>query len=134
MLWEREVPIGISSQGYDWERIGVHMHRSKTCQLHWKGFCVCIQFYYPLHIFALKHNRISPFAISDESTNSFLCINKNAFQSKAHLLLANRKSNTYNLTMEWPWPQTSQNKLNWCPGSKISIFHEMTLTLTQWPW
>ena len=66
--------------------------------------------------------------------------NKNAFQSKAHLPLANRKSNTYNLTLVWPWPhlwpwpQTSQTKLNWCPGSKISIFHEMTLTLTQWPW
>ena len=29
--------------------------------------------------------------------------NKNAFQSKAHLLLADRKSNTYNLTLEWPW-------------------------------
>ena len=27
----------------------------------------------------------------------------NAFQSKAHLALADRKSNTYNLTMEWPW-------------------------------
>ena len=26
--------------------------------------------------------------------------NKNAFQSKAHLLLADRKSNTYNLTLE----------------------------------
>ena len=36
--------------------------------------------------------------------------------------------------LEWPWPQTSQTKLNWCPGSKISIFHDMTLTLTQWPW
>ena len=65
---------------------------------------------------------------------------KNAFQSKAHLPLADRKSNTYNLTFEWPWPhlwpwpQTSQTMLNWCPGSKISIFHEMTLTLTQWPW
>ena len=30
-------------------------------------------------------------------------INKNAFQSKAHLPLAKRKSNTYNLTLEWPW-------------------------------
>ena len=29
---------------------------------------------------------------------------KNAFQSKAHLPLADRKSNTYNLTLEWPWP------------------------------
>ena len=28
-----------------------------------------------------------------------MCRNKNAFQSKAHLLLANRKSNTYNLTL-----------------------------------
>ena len=64
-------------------------------------------------------------------------VNKNAFQSKAHLPLANRKSNTYNLTLKWPWPslwpwpQTSQTKLNWCPGNKISIFYEMTLTLTQ---
>ena len=58
--------------------------------------------------------------------------NKNAFQSEAHLPLANRKSNTYNLTLEWPCPQTSQTKLNWWPGSKMSIFHEMTLTLTQW--
>ena len=24
----------------------------------------------------------------------------------------------------------SQTKLNWCPGSKMSIFHEMTLTIT----
>ena len=30
--------------------------------------------------------------------------NKNAFQSKAHLLLVDRKSNTYNLTLEWHWP------------------------------
>ena len=30
--------------------------------------------------------------------------NKNAFQSKAHLPLADRKSNTYNLTLQWPWP------------------------------
>ena len=30
--------------------------------------------------------------------------NKNAFQSKAHLPLANKKSNTYNVTLEWPWP------------------------------
>ena len=30
--------------------------------------------------------------------------NKNAFQLKIHLPLANRKSNTYNLTLEWPWP------------------------------
>ena len=30
--------------------------------------------------------------------------NKNAFQSKAHLSLANRKSNTYKLALEWPWP------------------------------
>ena len=29
----------------------------------------------------------------------------------------------------WPWPQASQTKLNWCLGSKISIFHEMILTL-----
>ena len=33
----------------------------------------------------------------------------------------------------WPLPQTSQTKSNCCPGSKISICHEMTLTLTQWP-
>ena len=32
----------------------------------------------------------------------------------------------------WPWPQTSQTKLNWCSGSKLNIFHE--LTLTQWSW
>ena len=25
----------------------------------------------------------------------------------------------------------TSDKLNWCPGSQISIFHEMTLTLTQ---
>ena len=31
-------------------------------------------------------------------------INKNAFQSKAHLPLADRKSKTYNLTFKWPWP------------------------------
>ena len=30
--------------------------------------------------------------------------NKNAFQSKPHLPLADRKSNTYNFTLEWPWP------------------------------
>ena len=30
----------------------------------------------------------------------------------------------------WPWPQTSQTKLNWCPGSKINIFH----TRLPWPW
>ena len=29
--------------------------------------------------------------------------------------------------------QTSQSKLNWCPGSKISIFHEMTLILKPRP-
>ena len=29
-----------------------------------------------------------------------LMINKDAFQSKAHLLLADRRSNTYNLTLE----------------------------------
>ena len=34
----------------------------------------------------------------------------------------------------WPWPQTTHTDLNWCPSSQISIFHEMTLTLTQWPW
>ena len=56
---------------------------------------------------------------------------KKAFQSKAHLPLADKKSNTYNLTLVWPWPQTSQTKLNWCSGSKISIFHEITLTLIQ---
>ena len=47
---------------------------------------------------------------------------------------------TMPLTLVWPWPylwfwpQTSQTKLNWYPGNKISIFHEMTLTLTIWPW
>ena len=30
--------------------------------------------------------------------------NKNAFQLKAHLPLADRKSNTYNSTLDWPWP------------------------------
>ena len=30
--------------------------------------------------------------------------NKNAFQSKANLPLADRKSDTYSLTLEWPWP------------------------------
>ena len=34
-----------------------------------------------------------------------LIIYKNAFQSKAHLPLANRQSNTYNLTLEWPLPR-----------------------------
>ena len=29
----------------------------------------------------------------------------------------------------WPWPQTSQNELNWCPGSQISIS-----TVWPWPW
>ena len=29
---------------------------------------------------------------------------KNAFQLKAHLPLDDRKSNTYNMTFEWPWP------------------------------
>ena len=32
-----------------------------------------------------------------------IMFNKNAFQSKAHLLLANSKSNTYNLTLQWSW-------------------------------
>ena len=53
--------------------------------------------------------------------------------SKAHLLLAERKPNTYNLTLTliqlwhylWPWPQTNQTKLNWCPGKKISNFHDL---------
>ena len=40
---------------------------------------------------------------------------------------------TLTLVLPWPhllpWPQTSQTKLNWCPSNKISIFHEMTLTL-----
>ena len=31
-----------------------------------------------------------------------LILNKNTFQSKAHLPLANRRSDTYNLTLEWP--------------------------------
>ena len=94
--------------------------------------------------------QLQPNLVSN-SVNSLSAIkiewNKNAFQSKAHLPLTDRKSNTYNLTLEWPWhgmtltfvwpwchlwpwPQTSQNELNWCPGSKISIFHEMTLP---WP-
>ena len=33
-------------------------------------------------------------------TETILCTNKNAFQLKAHLPLANRKSNTYNLPLE----------------------------------
>ena len=54
--------------------------------------------------------------------------NKNAFQPKSRLPLADRKLNTYNLTLVWPWthlwlwPQTSQTKLNWCPSSKIRHF------------
>ena len=39
-----------------------------------------------------------------EKDMSVIQTNKNAFQSKAHLPLANRKSNTYNLALEWPWP------------------------------
>ena len=31
-------------------------------------------------------------------------LNKVAFQSKTQLLLTDRKSDTYNLTLEWPWP------------------------------
>ena len=42
--------------------------------------------------------------MGDVDRNSNICTNKNAFQSKAHLPLANIKSNTYNLTLEWPWP------------------------------
>ena len=66
--------------------------------------------------------------------------NFNVFQSRAHLLFTDRKSNTYNFTLEWPWPSFSpwpwacRNKLNWCPGSEISIFNFMTLVLTQWHW
>ena len=60
---------------------------------------------------------------------------KNAFQSKAHLPLANRKStNTYKLTLEWPWPWDDidlvydldvlacKTKINKCMCSQISIF------------
>ena len=36
--------------------------------------------------------------------NKNIFFNKNAFQSKAHLPLVNRKSNTYNLIFEKPWP------------------------------
>ena len=58
-----------------------------------------------------------------------LQFNKNAFA------FADRKSKSCNLTLEfpwphlWPWPQTSQTKLNWCSDSKISIFKKITLTL-----
>ena len=31
------------------------------------------------------------------------------------------------LTLVWPWPQTSQTKLNWYSGSKVSIS-------MRWPW
>ena len=68
--------------------------------------------------------------------------NKNAFQSKAHLPLADRKPNTCNLTLEWPWPWCNLNliddldlrQVKLMSRCQISIFHEMTLTLTQWPW
>ena len=33
------------------------------------------------------------------------------------------------LTFIWHWPQISQTKLNWCTGSKISIFMR-----SPWPW
>ena len=68
--------------------------------------------------------------------------NKNAFQLKAHLPLANRKLKTYNLTLEWPWPWCNLNliddldlrQVKLMSRCQINIFHEMTLTLTQWPW
>ena len=31
-------------------------------------------------------------------------MNKKAFQSKAHLPLADRKSSIYSLTLQWSWP------------------------------
>ena len=69
-------------------------------------------------------------------------VNKNAFQSTAQLMLADRKSNTYNLTSEWPWLWCNFNiiddldltQIKLMSKWQISIFLEMTLTLTQWPW
>ena len=68
------------------------------------------------------------------------------FSQRPTSCLPIESQNTYNLTLEWLWPwddhdiiydldlRTSQTKLNWGPGSKITIFHGMTLNLTQWPW
>ena len=68
--------------------------------------------------------------------------NKNVFQLKTHLPLANRKSNTYNLTLEWPWPcyylnlidELDLRQVKLMSRCQISIFHEMTLTMIQLPW
>ena len=67
------------------------------------------------------HSSIRNISVSDVlwSFTQIADTNKNAFQSKAHLPLAHRKSNTYNLTLTlvwpwpyiWPWPQTSETKL-----------------------
>ena len=61
--------------------------------------------------------------------------NKNGFQSKAHLPLVDRKSNTYHLTLEWPWPWYDLGLIYDLDFRQVKlIFHEMSLTLTQWPW
>ena len=74
-----------------------------------------------------------------ESAKSVNIIHKNAFQSKAHLLLANRKSKTYNLTLEWPWPwddldlvydlDLGQVKLSLTDVQVIKLAFPM-----RWPW
>ena len=69
-------------------------------------------------------------------------LNKNAFQSKAHLPLANRKSNTYNFTLKWPWPWYNLNpiddldlrQIQMMSRCKISIFPWNDLDIDQWPW
>ena len=57
------------------------------------------------------------------------------FSQRPTYRLPIESQNTYNLTLEWPWPQTSQTKIHWWPGSQISIFHmyDNDLDTQIWP-
>ena len=65
------------------------IYRFSSIPQHWNA---SVNHFYPEHKFI--------FTISISKCE----INKNAFQSKAHLPLVDRKSNTHNLTLELPWP------------------------------
>ena len=71
--------------------------------------------------------------IPDLALVAKLIINKNALQLKAHLPLADRKSNTSNLTLYWPWPwydlDLRQVKLSLTDVQVAKLPFSM-----RWPW
>ena len=51
------------------------------------------------------------------------------FSWRAHLPLANRKSNTYNMTLEWSWPWCNLNLIHGLDLREVKLAFSM-----RWPW